>query len=770
MDIKDVFDAYPKSSWTVLCAPAVGFYIPPYQRFYSWDKSNIDRLFEDIAHGVNMLLDREDCISFIGTIIVIHDQKYETVAPALEGELPAKVLLVIDGQQRLSTLLMLNAVLHHEIEYRNRRLEKTEDPALSWIANESKKLLANLSSTFQQDMTYGEAVNQFYPRIIRAYDDCWSRKADDAVYASPVPRFLFDYIKYNLGEKKGKFTYNPDLEEKEQEKHKVVVTNLKQMKKLLQEIASEKAPWEFPTLSAISKSDTLQASLFNQKFSEDVRSFVSRDPEEQEEEKGRELLSLLVFARYVLDRAAVTEVTAKNEDYAFDMFEALNTTGEPLTAFETFRPRVVEKEGLAAFEKSDSRKHLEHVEAYLEKFSKAEARQKATSEILIPFALAESGKKLSKRLNDQRRFLRDSYNELEGVEERRSFTQNLGHIAMFVTTSWPDDGKEKPSISGKEAKVSDAAVLCLEILRSANHNITLSLMARFFSEWRIAKQLEADARYEELEQAIFAVTGFFALWRGSRRGTAGIDGCYREIMADGISEISIKGFCRKARIGDPISVKELRTALKHFLENDKNNSISSKEDWVAQAKELPLYKFSQPLVRVLLLAATDDTVADTDNPGLLKKGKDDSLPLFNQKEWSEKGLTVEHVAPGEPSGGWDTALYEDTESIHRIGNLALLPGPENSSIGNDAWDKKRLFYKLLAAQTQDEHADLIAEAEKEGLKLSEAQKDKLQEARHIPHVLAISRVGGDWDLEMIDKRGQRICELAYDKLAGWLDL
>jgi hypothetical protein len=426
---------------------------------------------------------------------------------------------------------------------------------------------------------------------------------------------------------------------------------------------------------------------------------------------------------------------------------------------------------LAAFEKSKSRKHLEHVEAYLEKFAKAEARQKATSEILIPFALAESGKKLSKRLNDQRRFLRDSYNKLESVEERRSFTQNLGHIAIFVSTSWPENGREIPSISGKEGKASDAAVLCLDILRSAKHNITLSLLARFFSEWRMAKQQEADARYEELEQAIFAVTGFFALWRSSRRGTSGIEGCYREIMADGIGEIPIKGFCRKARIGEhPISVSELRTALKHFLENDKNSPISSKEEWVAQAKELPLYKFSQPLVRVMLLAATDDSAADTDNPGLLKKGKEDSLPLFNQKEWSEKGLTVEHVAPSEPGGGWAAALYEETESVHRIGNLALLPGPENSSIGNDAWDKKRLFYKLLAAQTQDEHADLIEEAEKEGLKLSEAQKDKLQEARHIPHVLAISQVEGDWDLEMIDKRGQRICELAYDKLAGWLDL
>ena len=109
---------------------------------------------------------------------------------------------------------------------------------------------------------------------------------------------------------------------------------------------------------------------------------------------------------------AFTIVTTKSEDDAFDMFEALNTTGEPLTAFETLKPRIIEAETLARYEHSASHQHIKAVEEYLDKFKKAEEKQTATSELLVPFALAETGHKLQKRLSEQRRYLRDEYDTL----------------------------------------------------------------------------------------------------------------------------------------------------------------------------------------------------------------------------------------------------------------------------------------------------------------------------------------------------------------------
>ena len=56
-------------------------YIPAYQRPYSWDEKNISRLFEDVLRGIRQVISRPDTISFIGTIIAIHDTEYQTIKP-----------------------------------------------------------------------------------------------------------------------------------------------------------------------------------------------------------------------------------------------------------------------------------------------------------------------------------------------------------------------------------------------------------------------------------------------------------------------------------------------------------------------------------------------------------------------------------------------------------------------------------------------------------------------------------------------------------------
>ena len=110
------------------------------------------------------------------------------------------------------------------------------------------------------------------------------------------------------------------------------------------------------------------------------------------------LLRSIIFARYLNYHVAMTIVTAGNEDDAFDMFEALNTTGEPLTAFETFKPKVIEKETLSEYENSSSYESINQIEEYLDRNRKADVRQRATSELLVSFALAESGYRLQKKL------------------------------------------------------------------------------------------------------------------------------------------------------------------------------------------------------------------------------------------------------------------------------------------------------------------------------------------------------------------------------------
>ena len=77
-----------------------------------------------------------------------------------------------------------------------------------------------------------------------------------------------------------------------------------------------------------------------------------RDPRYQE------LTRLLVFSKYFLERVLLVRIKTKDESYAFDMFESLNTTGTELTAFETFKPQIIRNEGIREYEGSEVEKYI----------------------------------------------------------------------------------------------------------------------------------------------------------------------------------------------------------------------------------------------------------------------------------------------------------------------------------------------------------------------------------------------------------------------------
>ena len=56
LDIKKAFDPSTVSIYEYFQSRGVGFYIPHYQREYSWGLENIDQLLLDIEIGVETLL------------------------------------------------------------------------------------------------------------------------------------------------------------------------------------------------------------------------------------------------------------------------------------------------------------------------------------------------------------------------------------------------------------------------------------------------------------------------------------------------------------------------------------------------------------------------------------------------------------------------------------------------------------------------------------------------------------------------------------------
>ncbi len=88
------------------------FVIPIYQRVYSWEKEQCKQLWDDIIKtGGNDQIEGH----FIGSIVFVHDGIYTT---------NYNELLIIDGQQRLTTITLLLTALRNYLNDKDEFLEK----------------------------------------------------------------------------------------------------------------------------------------------------------------------------------------------------------------------------------------------------------------------------------------------------------------------------------------------------------------------------------------------------------------------------------------------------------------------------------------------------------------------------------------------------------------------------------------------------------------------------------------------------------------------
>ncbi|GAA8358197.1 hypothetical protein HpDR37_11650 [Helicobacter pylori] len=110
------------------------FVIPIYQRLYSWKKEQCEQLWDDIIKiGGNDKMNGY----FIGSILYV-----------LDGNTHSSPLLIIDGQQRLTTITLLLIALrnHSNDEYKRKKIEsylinsnKDGDKKFRLILSESDK-------------------------------------------------------------------------------------------------------------------------------------------------------------------------------------------------------------------------------------------------------------------------------------------------------------------------------------------------------------------------------------------------------------------------------------------------------------------------------------------------------------------------------------------------------------------------------------------------------------------------------------------------------
>ena len=771
-DIQDIFDTQAQSTWEFLIENGQGCYIPPYQRSYSWDKKNISRLFEDVLHGINQITYRPDTISFIGTIIAIHDSEYQTVNPMYRSEVARRVMTIIDGQQRLCTIVMSNIILHDYIRSAARQFEEKNEIHLSWIHDECVQILGQLRTTYLIDRMTGDGNYRYFPRIIRAYSDVWSRRQHQAKYDSPIAKLIWEYI--NFTESENTIQFKLDLGDSAS--YKTINNAFRVIQKEIKRICqSHFEIYDFPNLEESTQTDESLGGIWDSPPPEEVQIYIAESSDDQYYKNFCHLLRLLIFARYLNHRIAITIVTAKNENDAFDMFESLNTTGEPLTAFETFKPKVIEREELSKYERSASYKWITKIEEYLDMYTKATEKQRATSDMLIYFALFETGTKLQKTLNYQRRYLHgefDKLSKLDNIEHNRSFVKSLAKIASFLKDMWYVEKSVNPDFASLNID-DEEAIVGFEVLRELKHTITIAPLCRFYQHLLDAGH-EADRmeRKDDFVSAIKATVAFSALWRGAMGNTQNIDSHYRDFMRPGIKSgnqhVPPLARCPNGKSGI-VSIDNYKNALRLILKN--KGKIHNKQDWVDLVSTIAIYNHSRVLTRFLIFCASDDTVPDTDNKGLLKKGKQGTNHLLTLNQWHDEAyFTVEHVAPQSSNTDWEKKIYNDSKTIHTLGNLILLPRDENEILADRSWEHKKLMYRLLSAETTEEFNNLQPELQSAGLNLSKKANEILNNAKYLGLCKSIALYDKDWSLEIIEERTRCLAELAWDRLSKWLDL
>lgn len=776
---REIFEAQSKSLRELLSDNGLGLYLPPYQRPYSWEKVKVEKLLDDTLHGLKNLGEAPDSFTFLGTVITIHDVNHVTVQPIVKPEVPSKVLTIIDGQQRLSSLLLLLAQLHNLIRQHSWKVFKgktpdNSDPAKVALYSETVSLLQTLGTAFYERKNFGDAP--IYPRLIRAFDDQWSKDAKTKLYESPIANLINNYSV--LADAEAPNTKPTDFRPKPRpsagEGEDDLVKRFTEIRTALTKLAQQRPIEELeslPPLGVLGSGVEFQRALFNHELDPGLCSWLQSLDAEPE----AQLMRLVMLAAYSLNRIALTVVQGKDEDYAFTIFESLNTTGEPLTAFETFLPRVVMAENIKTYRDSEAHIHMKAVQSYLDRFGVGEKLQTATAELLVSFALAETGRKLSKRLPDQRVYMKDTFEaHKDNDAERTKYLRHLSDTATFVGSAWEPQSGPRTLPGLPVGAMTDTVRLCFGFLTSLNHTIAIAPLVRFYSEALHAEEENQEERISEFESAIKAITAFTVFWRATRRGTGNIDSQYRAVMS---GEGSLTGMGPLARgLAKPdaskpapvVDVDGLKKELAARLSHEKHGDIRNLASFIDAARQLPLYNISRPLTRFLLLAAYHDTIEDPGNPGLIVQGKTGVSSCFTADGWGdETHLTIEHIAPQQATGGWDVEFYAHKETVHKLGNLVLAPGAANTSLSSRPWTEKKVLYAALGASSPEDAKAILNHS---GLTFAQSTEDLASMSRYLPHLRALGQRSDDWDPGFMDERAEVLLRLAYARLKDWLGL
>ena len=740
-----------------------GFRIPEYQRTYDWSSDNIRRLMTEVLSGFERLSRTTDAsaFTFLGTLILVRDQTQE---PKFKG----RSFSVVDGQQRLTTLTLISCALIEQLRMLRQSLPKLRSEVEEWLDIEADQLESSLADcVFGVQKVKGNEYHPF-PRIVRS-NDTRSDSARDETMRSGISMFLNAFSNF-IGSEDTEFLM-PDLGMTREAKK--IIANYEDIKRYCRSLND-------PTWYEETDCQFLDASRFQhggcKQLWEKTRDVLGNDGSSaissiEKQTEAHAYFRTLMLGAYFCNCIAVTTVVTSDETAAFDIFDTLNTTGEPLTALETLKPKVIRaendsKDGM--YVGSECEIAFDEIDKIMaEDYPETKQKQDETKDVIITFALYLEGKKITRELSVQRRELHRYFERSnEHKEGPTKFMKALSDIVRYRSDYWVAANSGRISGFHADPAQADQIKLLSAFIGAMRTSMILPILSRY---WISGKEQGDFTTYFE---ALKAVSAFLALRRSATGGTDGIDTCFRDIMETGTSSRKF-GLCAGPTHQNRIlEIDELKKALRSKLVSPSVR-FASKDDWINHVVDVPIYSRARPLARFLLFSATHHTALDSGSPGQLTRDavvrSDDRIYLSYERWASRHYRTVEHVAPNsDKPAGWDPEIYATARPKNTLGNLVLLPAEENSSIGNATWSKKKIFYSALTDRNIESRRVALESAKRQGMQFNRSTEELILGGERFSMLDGINDVG-DWNAKFIQERSRRLATLAWDKLRPWLD-
>jgi len=759
MSITTKFPSQVKTFEVLFQPSATGYYIPNYQRPYSWNKGNVEQLMSDVIAGTSRLVESrkpDEEYRFLGTIITVTlptTTAMHLMHPVDNEAVPTAVSFIVDGQQRLSTLSILAIALYDYINVLttkiNKEFKNNDTGILIEVKELRKKYQEDLTKLFALNLSWG--TPRLKPIIIRADDDKWVKNGE--AYKSELAKMIAKFCIHTESQIDSYKAFTVDKTNIVGENYVEICNLLKRAFEKTDTDDSDDNDEEIPLPRAkdIISTQHLGFSVLMmpcpsiiQNIYDDVISV-------------KQFVQILALSHFLLKRCLVNHVEPQSEAWAFDMFQSLNSTGEPLTSFDIFKAVMLQR--LPTINKDNIKNEIKdmyiQLDALLVNFTK-EAKLRKITEIITILGLSYEGEQVSKLTSVQKQWLTDVYvnnGETMISEHYKVVIQRIRRTITFTESVRKLQESKSGFISelagNMPSQLRDEAMFSLLFLKDAGHSIVNGVLNNAL--FQVIDENKSIQSMTDFCNITRAVTAFYALWWPINK-TKKLPKIHRDIMAS-------HGWNIKSYV-DAYQVKQ--DLLQHI------QSLPDRNEWINRtADKLRYGAGSDKLVKLALFVSMWSTTLH--NGRLIASRGADLSSLLTASRWcSDSFASIEHIAPQTQTVAWDKEIYP--EYVDRIGNLVLLPTEINSGTGNKSWKHKWIYYSHTAETDILKQKSLRETAFAHNITLDDAVVKNLQKSTYNQHLQPILQLGisYNWDKQTIEQRSRDICALLYDRMMEWL--